>query len=81
MPLVIGYAAEEDIQELRNKFEIFVLDNNESKGLGIKPVNVDDILVATYIPLSIYDTMNTDQWDNTYIVDERDKEEQLRLGI
>ena len=81
MPLVIGYAAEQDIQELKNKFEIFILDENESRGLGIKALNPDDILVATYIPMSIYDKMNTGQWDNTYIIDERDSEEQVKLGL
>lgn len=81
MPLVIGYAAEQDIQELKNKFEIFILDENESRGLGIKALNPDDILVATYIPMSIYDKMNTGQWDNTYIIDERDQEEQIKLGL
>ena len=81
MPLVIGYAAEQDIQELKNKFETFILDENESRGLGIKALNPDDILVATYIPMSIYDKMNTEQWDNTYIIDERDSEEQIKLGL
>lgn len=81
MPLVIGFANDEEIQDLRNKYEVFVLSPEESKGLGISPLDCDDILVATYIPISIYDTMDTEKWDNTYIIDERNKEEQLQLGI
>lgn len=81
MPLVIGFANDEEIQDLRNSYEVFILDPEESKGLGISPMDSDDILVAAYIPLSVYDTMNTENWDNTYIIDERNKEEQLHLGI
>lgn len=81
MPLVIGYASIEDIEILRQHHQTFILDSNESKGLGICPENIDDLLVATYIPISLYDTMDTDKWENTYVIDERDQEEQLKLGL
>lgn len=81
MPLVIGYANDEEIQFLKSKYETFVLDGNENRGLGICPMELGDILIATYIPLSVYDTMESDKWDNTYIIDERDSEEQIKLGL
>lgn len=81
MPLVIGYASAEDLEILRGQYETFILDSNESRGLGINPENFDDLLVATYIPMSLYDTMDTDKWENTYVIDERDQEEQYKLGL
>lgn len=81
MPLVIGYANDQEIQYLKSRYETFVLDENENRGLGICPMEPGDILVATYIPLSVYDKMESDKWDNTYIIDERDSEEQIKLGL
>lgn len=81
MPLIIGYANDQEIQYLKSQYETFVLDENESRGLGISPIDSDDILVACYIPMSVYDKMDSEKWDNTYIIDERDSEEQVKLGL
>lgn len=81
MPLVVGYALLEDVESLRESYETFILDDNESRGLGISKNNPEDILIASFIPMSVYDTMDTDKWENCYIIDERNKEEQLKLGL
>ena len=81
MPIVIGYATKKEIETLRKTFEVFELKSSQNKGLGIKPIRKKDRLVMSCIPLAQYVKMNSEQWENTYIIDERDKEEQLRLGL
>ena len=81
MPLIIGYATKSEINTLKKEYEVFRLRHEESQGLGIKPIRKSDLLVMTYIPMSKYEKMNPENWDNTYIIDERNKQEQLELGF
>lgn len=81
MPIVIGYATRQEIKDLRNRYEVFLLRHDQSKGLGILPVRCKDRLCATFIPMSKYESLNPENWENVYIIDERNKEEQLKLGL
>jgi hypothetical protein len=81
VPVIIGYATKKEIKALRKTFEVFLLDSKQNKGLGIKPIRKKDKLVMSYIPMSRYVNMNPEKWDNTYIIDERNKDDQLNLGI
>lgn len=79
MPIIIGYAKKKEMKKI--VFNHFFLKDNQSKGLGIKKLRKKDKLVLTYIPLSSYKKMNPENWENCFVIDERDNQEQLDLGL
>ena len=81
MPIVIGYASPSEVDGLKRTYDVFYLRHDQAKGLGIGPKRKSDKLVMAFIPMSKYNQMDYHLWDNTYIIDERDKQEQLELGL
>ena len=79
MPIIIGYAKRKEMKKIQ--FNHFFLKDNQAKGLGIKKIRKKDKLVLTFIPLSSYTKMNPETWENCFVIDERDNQEQLELGL
>lgn len=78
MPIVVGFALPSEMEQC--PFPYFRLFHTEAKNYGINKIRDRDVLYATYMPKEQYDRMDSSKWDNTYIMDERNLNDQYELG-
>lgn len=79
MPIVIGFALESEVQSMR--FPYYKLDKSEANNYGLVKNRQREHLYLTYIPQAQYDKMKPSEWENTFVMDERNIIDKLSLGI